>query len=329
MNTAHPVDEFFSSEDVANFAVENESPPLATKPLRVLIKRCGNVHLALSIGVGQTAVGPLMHFSRDTSMSCELGSVIDEKNAEGFSFQAFLKPDDDRSARIILLEGPMNRDNGDSNFTLDLSILRNRCGNLGLRCSSRTGCESLESALAVLKWVAGPNDRISLLTERTHRSRRIQRTIECFNAAYNHEMYPNRKADDGGEDASSFKLLPKTPSAHKAKSDEPITAESLLNLPSAKVREGENVFDYAHRVLGSLIPIRRPDFPKRIRSVYEREHRPVRILSLCSGAAGIERRMIADAGCPVEITLLDLNEKLMRKAAAVLSPIRLTSAIMT
>jgi hypothetical protein len=47
----------------------------------------------------------------------------------------------------------------------------------------------------------------------------------------------------------------------------------------------------------------------------------VRILSLCSGAAGIERRMIADAGCPVEITLFDLNEKLMRKAAAVLSSI--------
>src|SRR6516225_3175329 len=179
MNTAHPVDEFFLSEDVANFAVENESPPLATRPLWILVKRCGNVHLALSIGVGQTAVCPLMQFSRDMSMSCELGSVLDEKNAEGFSFQAFFKPCDNGSARMILLEGPMNRDNGESNFTLDLSLLRNRCGSLGLRCFSRTGCESLQSALAVFKWVAGPNDRISLLTARTHRSRRIQRTIEC------------------------------------------------------------------------------------------------------------------------------------------------------
>jgi SAM-dependent methyltransferase len=328
MNTAHPVDEFFLSEDVANFAVENESPPLATKPLWILVNRCGNVHLALSIGVGQTAVGPLMQFSRDMSMSCELGSVIDEKNAEGFSFQAFFKPDDDGSARIILLEGPMNRDNGESNFTLDLSILRNRCGNLGLRCFSRTGCESLESGLAVLKWVAGRNDRISLLTARSHRSRRVQRTIECFNVAYNHEMYAKRKADDGEKDGSSFKLLPKTSSARRAKSDDPITAESLLNLPSAEVRESENVYEYAHRVLERLIPIPRANFPKRIRSVYDREHRPVRILSLCSGAAGIERQLIADAGCPVEITLLDLNEKLMRKAAAVLSPIAKTSGVL-
>ena len=31
-------------------------------------------------------------------------------------------------------------------------------------------------------------------------------------------------------------------------------------------------------------------------------------------AAAMERRMVANAGCPVEITLFDLNEKLMRKA---------------
>ena len=38
MNTADPIDEFFLSEDVANFAVEDEGSPLAAKPLWVSIK---------------------------------------------------------------------------------------------------------------------------------------------------------------------------------------------------------------------------------------------------------------------------------------------------
>ena len=92
--------------------------------------------------------------------------------------------------------------------------------------------------------------------------------------------------------------------------------------------DGENVYQYAHRVLASLIPTRPPNFPKRIRFVHEREDRPVRILSLCSGAAGIERRLIADAGCPVEITLFDLNEKLMQEAIAALSSVVQTSAVL-
>ena len=38
--------------------------------------------------------------------------------------------------------------------------------------------------------------------------------------------------------------------------------------------------------------------------------------------------MVANAGCPVEITLFDLNEKLMRKAGALLSPIAETSGVL-
>lgn len=318
------VREFFLSEDITNFTIKNEDSSLVAKPLWVPVERHGNFHLALALGLGQTAIGPLMEFYRAMSMSCEFGSKIDEKSAEGFSFQAFFEPEDVQT-RILLLEAPMNRDNKESNFTLDLSVLRNRCGHLGLRCFSPSGRRDLESKLAIVKWVVGPNDRISLLTARRHRSRRIKRTIESFNAAYDHEMYAHRKADDRREDGSSYAPLQKIPSGPR-KSEDPITAESLLSLPSAKVAEGDDVYRYAHRVLASLIPTQ-PNFSKRIRSVHEREARPVRILSLCSGAAGIERRLIADAGCPVEITLFDLNENLMRTAAAVLSSVAKTTGV--
>jgi SAM-dependent methyltransferase len=318
--------EFFLSEDIANFTIKNDDSSLVAKPLWVSVGRHGNFHLALALGLGQTALGPLMQFYRDMSMSCEFGSKIDEKNDEGFSFQAFFEPEDG-SARIILFEAPLSRANGESNFTLDLSVLRSRRGSLGLRCFSPSGRLDLASKLAVVKWVVGPNDRISLLTARRHRSRRIKTTIESFNAAYDHEMYAHRKVDDRQEGASGFTPLQKAPSGPRTKSEDPITAESLLSLSSAKVAKGEDVYRYAHRVLCSLIPTQ-PNFPERIRFLHEREDRPVRILSLCSGAASIEWRMIADADCPVEITLFDLNENLMRKAEATLSSVAQTSSVL-
>ena len=83
------VREFFLSEDIVNFTIKNEDSSLAAKPLWVPGERHGNFHLALALGLGQTAIGPLMEFYRDMSMSCEFGSKIDEKNAEGFSFRVF------------------------------------------------------------------------------------------------------------------------------------------------------------------------------------------------------------------------------------------------
>jgi SAM-dependent methyltransferase len=317
------VREFFLSEDIANFTIKNDDSSLVAKPLWVSVGRHGNFHLALALGLGQTAIGPLMQFYRDMSMSCEFGSKIDENNTEGFSFQAFFEPKD-AQARILLLEAPMNRDNKESNFTLDLSVLRNRCGHLGLRCFSLSGRRDLDSKLAVIKWVAGPDDRISLLTARRHQSRRIKTTLERFNVTYDHAMYAHRKADEPREGASSLTRISPGP---RKKSEDPITAESLLSLSSAKVAEGEDVYRYAHRVLCSLIPTQ-PNFPERVRSLHEREDRPVRILSLCSGAAGIERRLIADAGCPVAITLFDLNETLMRKAEATLSSVAQTASVL-
>ena len=203
------VNEFFLSEDIANFTIKNDDSSLA-KPFWASVERHNTFHLALALGVGQTAIGPLMQFHRDMSMSCEFGSKIDEKNGEGFSFQAFFQPEDGLP-RLVLLEAPMNRDNRESNFTLDLSILRNRRGHLGLRCFSPSGRSDLASKLAVVKWVAGPDDRMSLLSARRHQSRQTKTTIECFNITYDHALHANRKIDERRDGASGLSLPTKIP----------------------------------------------------------------------------------------------------------------------
>jgi SAM-dependent methyltransferase len=321
------VTEFFLSKDIENFAIKNDDSSLVAKPLWIRVERQGAFHLALALNVGETAKGPLMQFCSDTLMSCELSSTVDEKNDEGFSFKAFFESEDG-GEKITLLKAPVNRSNGESNFSLNLSVLRNRRGHLGLRCFSPSGRRDLESKLAVVKWVAGPADRISLLTARRHQSRRIKATLKQFDKTYDHPMYASRKADEEGQAASCHSLLTKISPGPRPKSEDPIAAEFLLSLPSAKVAQGENVHQYAHRVLASLIRTPRPNFPKRIRAVHEREGRSVRILSLCSGAAGIERQILVNAGCPVEITLFDLNENLMRQATAALSSVAQISGVL-
>jgi len=63
------VNEFFLSEDVANFTIRNDDSLQVAKPLWISIERHGNSHPALALGIGQTAIGSLMQFHSDTTMS--------------------------------------------------------------------------------------------------------------------------------------------------------------------------------------------------------------------------------------------------------------------
>ena len=108
-------------------------------------------------------------------------------------------------------------------------------------------------------------------------------------------MYASRKADEEGQDASGLSLLTKITGA-QAKVRRRGDSRMPSDLPSARVTEGDDVYGYAQRVLGSLIAAKHPNFPKRIESINQRESRPVRILSLCFGAAGIKGKSLPRRG---------------------------------
>jgi hypothetical protein len=57
MNTSQVVSEFFLSEDIANFSVENNDSQLPARTLWLSVERHSNMHLALALGVGQTLQG--------------------------------------------------------------------------------------------------------------------------------------------------------------------------------------------------------------------------------------------------------------------------------
>jgi hypothetical protein len=96
-----------------------------------------------------------------------------------------------------------------------------------------------------------------------------------------------------------------------------VTAEQLSALPYAQVLPGDDVFHYAHRVLQSIIGTPAPNFPSRLKAMYSDQ--PVRVLSLRAGEAGIESSILKTA-VPTEITLFDINEQLLSRAADALAP---------
>ena len=155
-----------------------------------------------------------------------------------------------------------------------------------------------------------PNDRISLLTARRHIIAPHKNTLEVFNTAYDHVMFASRKADEQAEACELFAANEDLSRAQAQARRPDYGGISTAVVSVSEFADGDDVYRYAHRVLGSLIPAPMPNFAKRIRAVHEREGRPVRILSLCSGAAGIERQPIASAGCPVEITLLPISTRI-------------------
>jgi SAM-dependent methyltransferase len=78
-------------------------------------------------------------------------------------------------------------------------------------------------------------------------------------------------------------------------------------------RDGESVYTFAMRCLGALLPMAPPDFAARAAVLHP--DRPLRVLSLCAGAARIEEQILLSRPGPLELTLLDASPDLIARAA--------------
>jgi SAM-dependent methyltransferase len=84
-------------------------------------------------------------------------------------------------------------------------------------------------------------------------------------------------------------------------------------LASMQPIEGETAYNFGMRCLGALLPMQPPDFFRRMASISSQ--RPVRLLSLCAGAARIEEMLLEHCANPAELYLLDASEDLIGRAA--------------
>jgi len=273
-------DEFFLTEADGSFASADGSVAWAAAAYR------GAPYTGLALRAGASVSTPLLTIGNDTTLVCEI--------AMGAIDVALQVPGVTRD--IGRVEVP-------SLVTVDLSALNGLTGWISMR--ARTDA-------VILKWIVARSDRVGLLHGRSNYARRLATESQFFTGVYDHEIYRSRGQS---EDAAPFDA-PRggfRPDAERLPDGDAVGA-----LPAADVRSDDNAYVYGVRLLEALVGRSEPDFASRLAALHA--NGPVRLLSLCSGVAGIERQIIERAGVPAEITLYDINPTLMGRAAATLSP---------
>lgn len=188
----------------------------------------------------------------------------------------------------------------------------------GCRGRFRVDCLGDEKAdCRIAAWRICPDYELGLLNGLSGYDARLSREVAHFSgAAYTHAMY-------GSEGAR------KEPGAIEDAVTGGRAQDAFLSEQSARARailagitpfEGEPVYNFAMRCLQSLIPSEPPDFFARVTRMPAKS--PLRILSICAGAARIEEMLLSYCKGDVEITLLDASEDLIQRASSRLSSSR-------
>lgn len=219
----------------------------------------------------------------------------------------------------------LTTDQGENLLLAELAIPAGRDGHLPRQAlldlgpwSKQNVSLQLRIAAANDKWVAlfeavlATVDGLDRVRSRAFHEERALNELAHFEHVYGHAVYvgttpspPSTQRritclplDQWVESTEHVDLTPPSPKF-------PSPAE----LPYAN----NDAFHYAHALLTRELKAVPPDFPARMLAM-QRE-RPLRILSLCSGAARIEANFAATPGLDAEWTLMDINEGLLQDAA--------------
>jgi SAM-dependent methyltransferase len=169
--------------------------------------------------------------------------------------------------------------------------------------------------IAIYELVVAQAENLSLVAARAFQSERTRNELAHFASVYDHEMFHGNQ--------------PTTPHADKSAHCRPLQdlvgqwagttvvndrdETSYFPAPIDLAPELRDPYHYAHYLLDDALRSKAPNFHQRLGAMAAA--RPLRILSLCSGAARIEAGMAAVAGSAAHWTLMDLSESLLQSAA--------------
>lgn len=248
------------------------------------------------------------------SLMLRYSAALPSISADGLICEIFFSLNGLKLCTLLSIPISGGGQNGDWRVVeMDLSWLAGNTIHVGLRCLPGPQNDSSADWLAISQLCITRKDQIELMLARTFVDLRIKNEVEHFSTVYKHEMYAidqmrlTKKAKDGGEiDRKVRKVVQSNETNFNAHSPVEVmpVLEPLLSEPP---------YNYACRLLAKCINQPAPNFVERILS--RAGAGPVRILSLCSGAARIEAEFSAQVGELAEWTLLDINSDLLRTAA--------------
>lgn len=168
--------------------------------------------------------------------------------------------------------------------------------------------------VAIYDLAIAPAEQLALIASRAFSVERTANEIAHFASVYDHEMYhgdASRRASRPPAKCQALQDLAEEWSQREEMAQAPMDAFPAPGELSETLRDP---FHYTHHLLSTALRATPPDFHGRLAALAV--ERPIRILSLCSGAARIEAGMAALAGPAARWTLMDLNESLLQSAAA-------------
>jgi len=252
---------------------------------------------------------------KDFSLYIRYAAGLPEISADGLVCEIIVGMRGHEYETILALPVSGGKQDGEWRVAqLDLGWLAGSSISVGMRCMPGPQNDPSADWLAVSEFCIARKNKLALTQARSFAEIRIKNEIEHFSNVYKHEMYTNvqgRLAENvkagGSEIARTVRRV-----TWRDRPEAVDTPQLELLADIAPVQD-ESPYDYASRLLGRQIAQRPPNFAARLKS--RTANGPVRVLSLCSGAARIEAGFAAQVGDLAEWTLLDINSDLLRMAA--------------
>ena len=159
-------------------------------------------------------------------------------------------------------------------------------------------------------------NRVGLLHAQSDYTFRLENEIRNFSGnAYTHAMYGD--SDETSSGAGSIQAAKAGQFLADDERRKDLRNAALVHLAKFDPLPNEVAFNYALRALGSLLPTNPPNFFQRASEISSGA--PIKVLSICAGAARVEEQILEHCACEVELTLLDASLDLMSRAADRLS----------
>src|SRR3990167_418007 len=200
-------------------------------------------------------------------------------------------------------------------LTMALPVLPGEVFRLVVRCGAGPLGQPEADWLALCGLVVCASEEVSQWRARSQYGWRLQNEIAHFTSVYRNSFYEDRQALRGGAVIEPMRALPE-PDRHGIAGQN----EALAEIFRARVADlvpwrGENAFSFTHRALTAMLNQKAPDFAARLSVAGARaQGRPIRLLALCAGEAAIEAGLIEQAGVPVEVCIVDVNESMLERA---------------
>lgn len=168
------------------------------------------------------------------------------------------------------------------------------------------------SSVGISRFLICPKLSVERVNALTNYGLRTRNELANFSGnSYTHSMYGEAAAHgDGAHLVEKLSTRTEATAHFATEQEKKLRAKLDLVHPNAD----EPIYNLALRCLSLVLPLEAPDFFSHIARASK--ERPLRVLSLCSGAARIEEQMLTHAVNSIDLTLFDVSEPLIQRAAS-------------